>query len=289
MEITVTNKELGEFLGNKTEGAIRYMRENNPDKYYKARKKYIKHMEDMMKPISSFVIMMLMFKGGIGKSALAHIINENLSAKGSLILNLDMARDIKEYTSLEAINFTDFLEDEPDMKSSELIDYLRKASNYITIDTPGEISNQETIDALGAVDLFVLPFGIDKEEQDMIITTLNTTLLSDLELYPSDRTLNLLFVLNNYKDDSDLEVAKEFMNSVYDTIDNRDCACPKVNVTFTYLKYSKAIRTMKKTRKSMNELSADNRVAYLVAKKRIKTFFKEVKKAIKLAKEEYNE
>jgi cellulose biosynthesis protein BcsQ len=261
------------------------MRENHPEKYAKARKKYIKKLESDMKSISPFVIMLYMFKGGVGKSALAHIINENLSKYRSVLLNLDLPRNVKEYTSLEAINFSDMLEDEPDMTPLELIDELKAISNYVVVDTPGEVSEAYTLNALAAVDLFVMPFGIDKEEQDMIITTLNTTLLSDLELYPSSRTLNLLFVLNNYKDETDIEEAERFMERVREEIDDRDSKCAKVNVTFTYLKYSKAIRTMKKTRKSMADLGSENLVAYRIAKKRIKQFTKDVKKSIKLAKE----
>jgi cellulose biosynthesis protein BcsQ len=285
MEVVISNEELGQFLG-KTEGAIRYMREHNPDKYAKARNKYIKKIESDMKSISPFVVMLFMFKGGVGKSALSHIINENLSKFKSVLLNLDLPRDVKEYTSLEAINFSDFLEDEPDMSPSELIDELKAVCNYVVVDTPGEVSAAYTIDAIKSVDLFVMPFGLDKEEKDMIITTLNTTLLSDLELYPPERTLNLLFVLNNYRDDSDIQEAKEFMKKVQNEIDERDSICSKVNVTFTYLKYSKAIITMKKTRKSISDLSSEHFIAYRLAKKRIKQFTKDVKMSIKLAKEE---
>jgi len=281
MEFSITNQALADFIG-KTEGAIRYMKDNNPQEYHKLRKKYIKSIEKDLKPDLPFVIMLYGFKGGVGKSSLSHIINENLSSKNSVLLNLDIARDIREYTELEAINYIDFLEDEQDVSPSELISELKKVSDYIIVDTPGESGSEYTLDAMQEVDLFVLPFGLDKEEKDMVKMTLETTLLDDdMGLYPADKPLNIMLVLNNYKEDADIEDGERFVDEIRALIDESGCEYPSVTLYYGYLKYSKAINTMKKTKKSLNDLSKENLVAYRFAKQRIKHFMKSMKKAIK--------
>jgi cellulose biosynthesis protein BcsQ len=285
MEISVSNKELADYIG-KTEGAIRYMREKHPKDYHRLRKKYIKEQERKLKPKRPIVIMLYGFKGGIGKSSLSHIINENLSDKNSVLLNLDIARDIKEYTGLDAINFVDFIEEEQDISPSELIEELRKVSTHIIVDTPGESGCEYTLDAIKEVDMFVLPFGLDKEEKDMVETTLQSTLLDDMGLYPEEKELNLMFVLNNYKDDTDVEDGELFVEKMKELVSESECSYPKVNVFYSYLKYSKAINTMKKTRKSLSELSKENLVAYRFAKQRIKKFMKDMKAAIKTVRGE---
>ncbi|MCF6173588.1 MAG: hypothetical protein L3J44_07410, partial [Campylobacteraceae bacterium] len=174
MEIVPTNEELAQYVG-RTEGAIRYMREKNPKEYNKLRKKYIKEQEKKLKPEQPFVIMLYGFKGGVGKSSLSHIINESLSSKSSVLLNLDIARNVKEYTSLDAINYIEFLEEEQGVTPSELIGGLKEVSEYVIIDTPGESGCEYTLDAIKEVDMFVLPFGLDKEERNMVKMTLETT------------------------------------------------------------------------------------------------------------------
>lgn len=283
----VTNVELAEFLG-KTEGAIRYMRTNKPLKYEEKKRKYIEHLNN---PTASsdklpVVIMMLGFKGGIGKSALSLILKDELAGEKALIINLDK-RDMKMYTEgSNIINYAEFLEDEPDISINQLIEISKDLSNVIIIDTPGEISYTDTIDAMKDVDLFILPFGVDQEEIDTVFTTLKETILSDLEIngeliYPRERKLNVMFVLNNYKEDADADYLEEFELEIGKIVEDHEDEFKEINVFINKLKYSAAIRRMKKTKKSVRQLGIENQIAYRIAQERISYFISGVKKAIK--------
>jgi len=289
--IQVTNTELGEYFGL-TEGAIRALkRKDDPKKYKAMLEAYLEYLATDSLSEDPFVIMLYGFKGGIGKSALARIVNENLSKSNSIIFNLDASRDVKNYTNLEAINFSEIVAEEPNETVDHFIDVLKEVADFIIIDTPGEISNEDTLSAIKKVDLFILPFGIDQEEIDQVVMTATSTLLSNIEynkedIYPQNKPLNMLFVLNNYKDDSDIKYIDEVKEKIEEEIEDTDCEYPKINISYTKLKYSKAITTMNRSKKTLKSLGTENFIAYRVARERIKAFMKDVKKAIKTAKGE---
>lgn len=283
MEVNVTNKELGHFYGGQTEGAIRALKKREPKKYMAMLNAYIEAMEENQQSSEPFVITTLMFKGGVGKSNISRIINASLAQNRSVLLNIDISRDVKKYTDFEAINFVEVLNDEPDIDVAGYIDTLKQSAEYIVIDTPGEIGNAEMLSAISKTDLFIMPFGTDPEESDVLITTLTNTLLTDEGYYPKGREIDILFVLNNYQEAKELQDAKEVLSRVMDVIEQTDHL--EVNIYFTHLKYSKAIKTMNRTKKSITQLSVENFVAYRVAKERSLQFMKDVKNTIQEIKE----
>lgn len=281
MNARVTNKELGEYYGGDTEGAMRALKARDPKRYNAMVKGYLEAQEEERMAKDPFVITMLMFKGGIGKSVLSRLFAERLSKHKSVILNLDFSRDVREYTSQDAINYAEVLADEPDMEVGEYVDRLKEVSEYVIVDTPGEIGNKETLEAVGKTDLFVMPFGVvSKEERNVLKTTLTTTILADDGFYPEGRDINILFILNNYREQENLEQTKTLMGEVVELIQNRENQDNEVNVFFSHLKASKAITTMDETRKGIKELTTENFVAYRVAKDRIQSLMKDVKNAI---------
>jgi cellulose biosynthesis protein BcsQ len=285
MNARVTNKELGEYYGGDTEGAMRALKARDPKRYNAMVKGYLEAQEEERMAKDPFVITMLMFKGGIGKSVLSRLFAERLSMQKSVIFNLDLSRDVREYTSQDAINYAEVLAEEPDMEVGEYVDLLKEAADYVIIDTPGEIGNRETLGAIKKTDLFVMPFGVSKEEKNVLKTTLITTVLADDGFYPEGRDINILFVLNNYKEQESLEQTKELMGEIIELIQNRENQDNEVNIFFSHLKYSKAIVTMDETKKGIKELSTENFVAYRVAKERIQNLMKDVRSAISESRE----
>lgn len=285
MEVKVTNEGMGKFYGQ-SEGAMRALKKTNKTKYNAMKEAYIEHLESEMESDDPFVIMSLMFKGGVGKSALSRIMNQKLAKNKSVILNLDISRDVKKYTSEEAINYAEMKEEEADLEPDQLVRELKEIANYVILDTAGEVSSQETLNAAKEVDLFVMPFGIGAEEVDTLRMTVETLFFSELDLYPVDKPLNILLVFNNYREDEYLKEFETVVKELKEDIIDEDYGYPKVNISVSNLKYSKAIPTMNKTRKSISELSTEHLAAYRIVKTRIKKFMKDVKDAIKTAKED---
>jgi len=290
----VTNDDLGEYFGL-TEGAIRALRkkgdENSKRKYEAMLSSYRDYIATETLSDNPCVIMLYGFKGGIGKSALARIINEYLMKHKSVLLNVDISRDVKRYTPLEAINFVDILEDDPDQDIEGFIDLLKEVANFVIIDTPGEISNHEVLASIKKTDLFILPYGVDEEEMDQVVMTVKSTLLADIDyegepLYPANKSMNMMFVLNDYKDEDDLRYIDKMKVRIDEVIDDSECEYPKINTSYASLKYSKAITTMSRKKKTLKSLGAENLVAYRVAKERTRILMKNVKKAIKKSQKE---
>jgi MinD-like ATPase involved in chromosome partitioning or flagellar assembly len=245
------------------------------------------------------VLMTLGFKGGVGKSTIALLLNEELHAGKSNIINLDITRDIKEYTSLEAINATEFayehsFVDDNDMPlMSEIIDIYKDVNNFIILDTPGELSNS-VFHSIAHVDLFVFPIKPgEAEDEDVLLTTLEQTVF-DKEVaaeYPANKALTLCFVANDYVKDGDLKDFETFKNRKEDKangvkkgllqlIDENRHLYSEINICYTQFKYTASIKTMRRDKKSLAKLNSEMRIAYQTATNRAKVLGNDVKQCI---------
>ena len=330
--IDISNTELAEYF-EYTEGNIRHMKKKNPKEYKALLESYIDYKANQNLSEDPIVIMFMSLKGGVGKSALSRIFNDNFSSNDSVIVNFDFTRDVKKYTSSDVINYAELQAEDPDLTPTLFINELKEAGiKFIILDTPGELSNAEVLDALKNVDIFVLPFGSDQEEIDETLKTLELVFLSEIvddndePIYPYDKNLKLFFVLNNYKDNDELEEGipvisqkiaellapaveeknfNGFVNMIKDSGSRQeradfersvmsnmreiiseeetdsDIEYQKIDVYFSHLKHTKAIKTMNKTKKSLKKLGAENFVAYRIAKKRVKSLLKDFKQFIK--------
>ena len=330
--IEISNTELAEYF-EYTEGNIRHMKKKNPKEYKALLESYIEYKANKNLSEEPVVIMFMSLKGGVGKSALSRIFNDNFSSNDSVIVNFDFTRDVKKYTSSDVINYAELQVEDPNLTPTLFINELKEAGiKFIILDTPGELSNAEVLDALKNVDIFVLPFGSDQEEIDETLKTLELVFLSEIVddndelIYPYDKKLKLFFVLNNYKDDDELEegipaISQSIANLLAPAVEEKnfngfvniikdsgsrqeradfeesvvsnmrkiiskeetdsDIEYKKIDVYFSHLKHTKAIKTMNKTKKSLKKLGAENFVAYRVAKKRVKSLLKDFKHFIK--------
>jgi len=230
---------------------------------------------------SPFVIMSIMMKGGISKSALSRIINEKLmvNEKKSVLLNFDYSKDAKDFTPFEALNFAELRYEDEDIDPLQLVKGLKEEYDYVVIDTPGEIGG-ETINTIDEVDLFVIPYGVDVEETDDLFSTLEIL----MSQYERD-TLNVVFVHSNYHEDEDIAIANAEVKPKIDAlIQNRENRSLNVVHHYSQLKFSKVIRKMKKEKQSFDAIYQTNTGGYKKINKRVKAFISDLQKAIEAAR-----
>ena len=213
------------------------------------------------------IIAIVNFKGGVGKSTIANLID----IKDSIILNIDNTQDAKKINSIETYNYIDLLNEYGISSLEEIILGAKESGKKtIIIDTPGEI-NEIFLDILPEIDFFIVPFTIGDRSEEATISTIQTlnTILDDYE----NRKDKWCLVLNKYLLEEHLKeldlVFKESKKILGDRL-----------VCKSSLKQSLVIPTIEKKKKTINELIKDNAIAYGAFKAKVKNLNKEIKSHI---------
>ena len=213
------------------------------------------------------IIAIVNFKGGVGKSTIANLID----IKDSIILNIDNTQDAKKINSIETYNYIDLLNEYGISSLEEIILGAKESGKKtIIIDTPGEI-NEIFLDILPEIDFFIVPFTIGDRSEEATISTIQTlnTILDDNE----NRKDKWCLVLNKYLLEDHLKeldlVFKESKKILGDRL-----------VCKSSLKQSLVIPTIEKKKKTINELIKDNAIAYGAFKAKVKNLNKEIKSHI---------
>ncbi len=190
------------------------------------------------------------FKGGVGKSTIANL----LDYEGSIVINIDM-QNAKEINAGERT--IDYFEQKEELEvntPSELINLLEKEGvELIFIDTPGAIT-EEFLDVLPLLDYVILVANTNTRDVSHTINTM-------FEL--ADLNAKIIILYNKWTTENELNEAKEMLNNL---------AKEEFGNNFigsTDLKFSRAIPTIDRTKKNIVELSAVNKVAYIIAKRNI--------------------
>ncbi|MCK9549485.1 hypothetical protein [Aquamicrobium sp.] len=281
----IENTTLARYFGT-SEGNVRYHRSNNPAKYEEMVNEYMKASKSLESlDNNKYTIMMLGFKGGVGKTSLAHIFNEYFNANDeSIILNLDISRNIKDYTDLPAANIVD-LKDGNEVDADLLLEVLHEDKKFAILDTPGNLEHPETREFLPFVDFFVIPFGVAKEEIDEAINTAEMYFFHPMsKAYDESKPLKILFVLNNYKDDNDLKYIEIFKEHFEKMLSQYNFNYPSFVVEYSRLKTTKAINTMGWKKQQFAKLSMEMAIAYKAAKKNMDNLFHDFKKLLQTNK-----
>ncbi|EDM22904.1 ParA family protein [Caminibacter mediatlanticus] len=174
------------------------------NQYYKLKKE--KKGENMKINTKPKIIGIVNFKGGVGKSTIANL----LDLPNKLILNLDIAQDAKKINYNETYNFYELKEEYGIETIKEAIDgAIESGKNNIILDTPGEIS--EFIEILPLVDYFIIPFNPANRSIDTTLTTIETinSILDDMVKNRKDKWC---IILNRYITDLDLKELDELYN-----------------------------------------------------------------------------
>lgn len=222
------------------------------------------------------VVLLINFKGGVGKSTIADMLANRLS--NSILLNIDIAQDAESVNSSQTINIATVLtseytpeEIENQKLSIEILDMLKDAHDYIILDTPGE-QTKELIDILSEakeyIDYIIVPTMPGKRTRNTTFTTISTLFDSDL----LTEQHKLFYVVNQYNSDNIVEneitEIKKFMNETLKI---------PVEYSFSKLKNSDAVITMEDSQKSISELKGECYIAYAAFEKRVNSLISDFK------------
>jgi len=203
------------------------------------------------------------FKGGVGKSTIANL----LDLPNKVVVNLD-TQNAKNSNYSETINYLE-LKEEYGVDINETINLLKEeGKEWIIFDTPGSITD-EFLEIIDNIDYFIIPFTKGNRSKETTIDTIKS-LLEVLD----NKKAKFALILNMYQDEEDIinellpieEEVKEMLK------DNYACSAA--------LKFSKAVATMEKTKKSIEELDLTNKIAYKAFKKRVEEMNKKLKECL---------
>jgi len=193
------------------------------------------------------------FKGGVGKSTISNFLAEKLG--DSTILNLDNYQDANDFNSSDSVNLS---------QNDDILSAVKsKSSDFFIIDAGGfDDARLRSV----KLDLLILPTRTDyrsiKTTVDSAVTILNGLNYDDLPI---------LFVINEYEKDNELDTSVEIVETVLGMSD-----IATENLHLFAIKKSGAIKTSINKKMSLQELTENNRVAYKSVNQQFEEFRDEV-------------
>jgi len=214
------------------------------------------------------VIAIVNFKGGVGKSTIANL----LDLPNKLILNLDLAQDAKNINTSQTENFYQLKEEFGIENLNEAIEGAFEAGiENVILDTPGSVS--DFMEVLDKIDYFLIPFTPGERS---IETTLNTIEIinSLLDEMTDNRKDKWILILNKYVLDDQVKELNILFDKAKGILEDR-------LIGKTKLKISQVIPRIEKDKISPKELIKISPIAYGTFNKRLKEMNEDIKKLIK--------
>lgn len=213
------------------------------------------------------IIAIANFKGGVGKSTHASMLQTVM--KNSIVVNLD-EQNAERINAGKTVNVLDYLEEAGSI--SNILDIVLEESDIVILDTPGSLTN-EFAEVINRVDYFIVPFRDDLNDIIYTVDTLDTIFTSGV--IDRKEKSEVLLLLNGYTDEP-----QEAINEILEEMKTRNGLIEAINFSFTTFKYSKAIKTIKKTKKNIKELMKENYLAYRIVDKNFEELHSDIKNFI---------
>lgn len=213
------------------------------------------------------VIAITNFKGGVGKSTHASMLQTVLN--NSVVVNLD-DQNAERVNAGKTINVLDYLEEAGTI--TNILDIVLEENDIAILDTPGSLTN-ELAELINRIDYFIVPFKDDYNDIIYTVDTLETIFTSGV--IESKSKPKVLLILNAFTDDPE-----EGIDDLIDEMKKRDNLIESIEYDITKFKFSKAIKTIKKRKKSIKELMKENYLAYRIVDKNFEILHSKIKKFI---------
>jgi len=204
------------------------------------------------------------FKGGVGKSTLASIIQTNL--ENSVVFNIDNqdAERVNPGTTINVLNYMD----EENATIEELYEVAKQEFEIVIIDAPGEL-NENLVALYDEIDYFIVPF---LDENRVVGTTIDT-IRSLFHIDITDKKQKVLLIHNELMKEDDKNRGEYIISEV-----KKDPDFLKDTIfETTVFEYSKAIKSMTRTKKSIHQLKKENFIAYRIIDNRVNKLMKDIK------------
>jgi MinD-like ATPase involved in chromosome partitioning or flagellar assembly len=226
-------------------------------------KKNTELKEEKTKIDKQKIIVIVNFKGGVGKSTIANL----LDLPNKVVVNLD-TQNAKNSNYSDTLNYLE-LKQEYGININETIELLKEeGKEWIVFDTPGNIS-EELLEVIDKIDYVIVPFTKGKRSRETTIDSINSL----VEIMDNDN-VKFALILNMYQDEKDID---EELRPIED--EAREILQDKLKCSIG-LKFSKAVSTIEKEQKSIDELDLTNKIAYKAFKKRVNEMNKQLKECL---------
>lgn len=224
------------------------------------------------------IIGLVNFKGGVGKSTISAILASYLTSgdKKAVVLNIAMGQSAEEFNSCDTVDLVNILAEDETTSALEILSLLKENYDYIILDTPGELSD-ELVEVINEIDYFVVPF----DDGDRTFNDTKNCVKSIFEsgiIEKEAQEHNVCFIHNKYTDAEEIKSYKKEYKKLVKSIDEPNGN--SFNLMFAQLSSSKSVKTMEKKKKSIKELSANNKVAYRVFEKRVNSMSSKIEEFI---------
>lgn len=252
-------KLLSEKLSKELDSEISY---KYLSRWVKENKNPIK-IQEKTKIDKQKIVAIVNFKGGVGKSTIANL----LDLPNKVVVNLD-TQNAKNSNYSDTLNYLE-LKQEYGININETIELLKEeGKEWIVFDTPGNIS-EELLEVIDKIDYVIVPFTKGKRSKETTIDSINSL----VEIMDNDN-VKFALILNMYQDEKDINeelrpIEEEARKILQDKL--------KCGIG---LKFSKAVSTIEKEQKSIDELDLTNKIAYKAFKKRVNEMNKQLKKCL---------
>ena len=225
--------------------------------------KNTKSEEEKIKIDNQKIVAIVNFKGGVGKSTIANL----LDLPNKVVVNLD-TQNAKNSNYSDTLNYLE-LKQEYGININETIELLKEeGKEWIVFDTPGNIS-EELLEVIDKIDYVIVPFTKGKRSRETTIDSINSL----VEIMDNDN-VRFALILNMYQDEKDID---EELRPIEE--EAREILQDKLKCGIG-LKFSKAVSTIEKEQKSIDELDLTNKIAYKAFKKRVNEMNKQLKECL---------